>query len=413
MDIRKSRFTHNFIAPHRLSWLQMVRSTALGAFFFYLIPNMVQKQIIARFIDVVFQNNTSILGGAFFFYVRRRQTITGNLNIRFIRCQFTDNQARMGGAINVWFPHYFRKDFLQILPQVDKAICFLHCIFKNNMATNHTKGDVMKRHGGAVFCHNFAVNISDSTMVNNYAASSGGSLHDASCIIHLVRTIIRIDKRLSELTFHGQAIYSRGTLIMKDMRIDMRTPILRSTKIPYVWMTGPQFGILMTPHAVPQRVNLTCSTGNDIVLEVSKVKYFTMFANMTKAQPTTVVNRLQFRCLPCPKSFYSLDFDRATLLNSLSSKIYNVKCSPCPHGGDCSCEIKAKANFWGFRSESQDANTISFLPCPKDYCCQGENCLTFNSCNENRKRILCGQCRKGYVCPRTILCKVYKSVEMW
>ena len=390
LDIRQSRFTHNFIAPYGISWLQMIHSTGCirGAFFFYLNPNMVQKQIIAQFIDVVFHNNTSILGGAFFFYVPKTQVYRTNSKIIFSGCQFTDNQARNGGAIFSYFV---------VRPSgkhVYGTIHFLHCVFKNNKATRHAKESVMEKvvekpRGGAVYCQNFAVNISDTTMVNNYATSFGGSLFDNSCIIHLVKSTIRIDKRMPRLTLFGLAVYSRGKYIIKDVRVDMKKRILKSTRVPYIWMTESDYGAYFIPHAFLQRVNLTCSTGNDIALRIL-ISIF--FLNGTR----TAFPKIQFLCYPCQKTHYSLAFGRATVLNTSSIKGYNIKCNPCPYGGDCSGEIKAKANFWGYKSENQDADTIKFLPCPRDYCCQGENCLTFNSCNENREGTLCGQCRKGY-----------------
>ena len=142
-----------------------------------------------------------------------------------------------------------------------------------------------------------------------------------------------------------------------------------------------------------QRVTLTCSPGNDMTLDM--IKYTLHVRNNSFANGLPIC-RVQFQCLPYPQNLFSLAYGQAILLNSSSSKTGNIKCNPCPNGGDCSGEIKAKANFWGYKSGNQDADTIKFSPCPRDYCCQGENCLTFNSCNENREGILCGQCREGY-----------------
>ena len=400
MDIRKSQFTHNFIALYEPLWTKVLTSTALGAFFIHLTPSIVQKQMIAHFIDVAFQNNTSNFGGAFFVQVSGVQVYKTKLHMIFIQCQFTGNQARNGGAIYVAgisnYRYFFRR---QSLKQVYGTIYFLHCVFKNNKAKRHAhaKEPIMEGgQGGAVFCYNFAVNISDTTMVNNYATLSGGSLNDVNCIIHLVNTTIRIDKRVPRLTRFGQAIYSRGKFIMKDVRIDMKKPVLKGTEVPYIWMTASEYGVHIIPHAIPQRVNLTCSTGNDISVKIDRMEFYTQTSNGKSFLPRAFFEKIQFRCYPCRKTLYSLAFGRASLLNTSSIKYYNIKCNPCPYGGDCSGEIKAKPNFWGYKSGNQDADTIKFLPCPRDYCCQGENCLTFNSCNENREEILCGQCRKGY-----------------
>ena len=402
VDIRKSQFTHNFIAPYELSFVQMLSSTALGAFFILLTPRIVQKQLTAHFIDVIFQNNTSIFGGAFFVFVNRAQVYKTELNMIFIRCQFTGNQARNGGAIVV--THHVNYSYLFQRPSEKQAygtIYFLRCVFKNNKAIRHAKELVIERGGGgggggAVFCSNFAVNIYNTTMVNNYATSLGGSLYDLACIIHLVNTTIRIDKRMPRITFYGQAIHSRGKLIMKDVRIDMKKPVVKGTEIPYIWMTGSEYGSHIIPHAIPQRVKLTCPTGNYIAVQNFKAGYYTKNSKEKSFRPRAFFNKYQFLCYPCRKTLYSLGFGRVTLLNTSSTKYYDIKCDPCPYGGDCSGEIKAKANFWGYKSGNQDAVTIKFLRCPRDYCCQGENCLTFNSCNDNREGTLCGQCQKGY-----------------
>ena len=391
MDIRKSQFTDNFMAPYLFTWAHKLRKISKSALCLCYIPNMVQKQIVAQFVDVVFQNNTSILGGAFLLYRLKSKISTKDLKIRFIRCQFTGNQAQAGGAFFVWssqFPIYFIKPYG---PQVDGTLVLLHCIFENNSATNNIKQSVIKGKGGAIFCQKLALYISDTEIVNNYASIFAGALYDNGCMIHLLKTAIRIDERMSRLTLNGLAVYSRGKFVMKDVRIDIKKPILKSTEIPYIWMMGSQYSAII-PHAIPRNVSLTCSTENNIALEIVS----NQDTNLTSARPSTVVTRLQFRCYPCRETLYSLASGRATLLNSSSFKFYEIKCNACPYGGDCSGEIKAKANFWGYRSEGQDADTIKFLPCPREYCCQGKNCLTFNSCNENREGILCGQCREGY-----------------
>ena len=340
MDIRKSQFTDNFMAPYLFTWAHKLRKISKSALCLCYIPNMVQKQIVAQFVDVVFQNNTSILGGAFLLYRLKSKISTKELKIRFIRCQFTGNQAQAGGAFFVWssqFPIYFIKPYG---PQVDGTLVLLHCIFENNSAINNIKQSVIKGKGGAIFCQKLALYISDTEIVNNYASIFAGALYDNGCMIHLLKTAIRIDERMSRLTLNGLAVYSRGKFVMKDVRIDIKKPILKSTEIPYIWMMGSQYSAII-PHAIPRNVSLTCSTENNIALEIVS----NQDTNLTSALPSTVVTRLQFRCYPCRETLYSLASGRATLLNSSSFKFYEIKCNACPYGGDCSSEIKAKANF--------------------------------------------------------------------
>ena len=282
-------------------------------------------------------------------------------------------------------------------------VLFHRCVFQNNKATYDAKPDSLKEpsdrelysSGGAVFCTKSVLVISDTKMITNFASYSGRSLFDKGCIIHLVNITIRIDEKMPRFTFSGLAIHSRGSLFVADVRIDMKKPILKNVKVSYIWVVGSQYSArsYIVPFADPQRVTLTCSAGNNMALDM--IKYYLYIGNKSFANDPPVC-RVQFRCVLCPQNPFGLAYGPAILLNSSSSKIGNIKCNPCPYGGDCSGEIKAKANFWGYKSGNQDTVTIKFLPCPRDYCCQGENSLTFNSCNENREGTLCGECQKGY-----------------
>ena len=40
--------------------------------------------------------------------------------------------------------------------------------------------------------------------------------------------------------------------------------------------------------------------------------------------------------------------------------------------------------------------TLKFMHCPLDYCCEMEECKSYDSCSPNRTGILCGKCEKGY-----------------
>ena len=64
----------------------------------------------------------------------------------------------------------------------------------------------------------------------------------------------------------------------------------------------------------------------------------------------------------------------------------------CPRGGDCdSGLVKAKPNFWGFKATRK----VDFVQCPPGYCCNDEDCITYNGCQGNRSGTLCGQCPEG------------------
>ena len=92
-------------------------------------------------------------------------------------------------------------------------------------------------------------------------------------------------------------------------------------------------------------------------------------------------------CVECLSETYTLK--RAHLIYNRSN---NIKCKQCPAGGNCIGGIvKAKSNFWGYKTNT----SITFAHCPPGYCCDSNNCNSYDSCHGNRTGTLCGRCPKG------------------
>ena len=93
------------------------------------------------------------------------------------------------------------------------------------------------------------------------------------------------------------------------------------------------------------------------------------------------------QCLQCPQKTYSLS--RGELYNNIT---HDIQCHDCPRGGNCvGGQVTAKPNFWGYRMK----NKVTFLACPLEYCCDNENCSSYDGCYGNRSGTLCGQCTEG------------------
>ena len=93
------------------------------------------------------------------------------------------------------------------------------------------------------------------------------------------------------------------------------------------------------------------------------------------------------QCEQCPTKTYTLERG-----DFIFNKSNDVQCQKCPRGGDCdSGLVKAKPNFWGFKATTK----VNFVQCPPGYCCNNEDCITYNSCHGNRSGTLCGQCPEG------------------
>ena len=96
---------------------------------------------------------------------------------------------------------------------------------------------------------------------------------------------------------------------------------------------------------------------------------------------------ISVRCEECPTKTYTLE--RGELIFNKSNDIH---CQQCPRGGNCdSGLVTAKPNFWGYKTKMK----IIFVQCPPGYCCDSENCITYDSCHGNRSGTLCGQCPEG------------------
>jgi hypothetical protein len=92
-------------------------------------------------------------------------------------------------------------------------------------------------------------------------------------------------------------------------------------------------------------------------------------------------------CTKCPPKMYAQK--RATFIHNISN---NIECMQCPRGGNCiSGTVKAKPNFWGYKTNT----SITFAQCPPGYCCDSNDCVSYDSCHGNRTGTLCGRCSEG------------------
>ena len=93
------------------------------------------------------------------------------------------------------------------------------------------------------------------------------------------------------------------------------------------------------------------------------------------------------QCEQCPAKTYTIERG-----DFIFNKSNDIQCQKCPRGGDCdSGLVKAKPNFWGFNATTK----LIFFQCPPGYCCNNEDCITYDSCHGNRSGTLCGGCPEG------------------
>ncbi|KAL9984952.1 hypothetical protein ACROYT_G007299 [Oculina patagonica] len=91
---------------------------------------------------------------------------------------------------------------------------------------------------------------------------------------------------------------------------------------------------------------------------------------------------------------------------------FNPFCLACPDGANCSRNIEAKPNFWGY-PESNYPPSLKFVHCPPHYCKPADrrdsNLSIYNGCYGNRDGAMCGKCMAGYT--ETIFSKKCKPNE--
>ena len=97
--------------------------------------------------------------------------------------------------------------------------------------------------------------------------------------------------------------------------------------------------------------------------------------------------------MQCDPGLYSLK--RGSSKGLAVSK--GFECQPCPFGANCSHNIAAAENFWGF-PVSKSPLALHFTSCPEGYC-RAPNTLNtsvYNSCHGNREGVLCGKCKNNF-----------------
>ena len=141
---------------------------------------------------------------------------------------------------------------------------------------------------------------------------------------------------------------------------------------------------------------------------------------------------MQSRCVSCKNGQYNIEGGNITLNHTSIKDIIRKhiikpyktedKCKACPPGGDCTSQIKSRDNFYGYIVTTNNTKQALFIQCPNQYCCsnEGKRCVTYNTCNMNRKGRLCGRCIDGYhtsfftnECINNSLCTTFNQVVFW
>ena len=105
---------------------------------------------------------------------------------------------------------------------------------------------------------------------------------------------------------------------------------------------------------------------------------------------------------PCTGNEYTFEAGSMVLqgksvlgnFSNLSLMSIRPNCNPCPIGANCTKNIQALPNYWGYKDKS---DRVMMIRCPNGYCCQNdEMCKGIDSCNQHRTGPLCAKCQGNW-----------------
>ena len=309
--------------------------------------------------NTTFSNCSGSSGGAI------SAVLCGNITIK--KSQFVENNAGYvggqgfgGGAINL----------------MDCQVIFEETTFQRNTGLL----------GGAVYLQNGAAAFKNCYAVDNFAAAQGGFLYGGAAG---VKNVVIQDSALNQTItglknfgiFHKEASFIHGNSI-EELKIfnttveatpyDSNGPLLLVTNV-----TVMDFG-------KDNSTIFNCPVGSEMeILSFTTSNYDTDKSTFA----------WQFSCSACRGNSYSLQRGRAVG----KYVVPEFQCLPCPFGANCSQNIVAKPNFWGFK-ETIAPPTLKFTTCPVGYCSPPNKTEfpKYNSCQGNRSDKLCGHCSDAY-----------------
>ena len=229
--------------------------------------------------------------------------------------------------------------------------------------------------GGAVYLQNGGATFKNCYAVDNFAAAQGGFLYADDGVKNVIIQDSVLNQTITELKrlkfSYKDASFIRG-LRLETLKIFNTT--MEAT--PY-----DSNGVLLLVTNVTDMyfgkdnsTSLKCPTGSKMEL----LSYSSFW---------------RFSCSACGDNSYSLQRGRTTG----SYVVPGFQCLPCPFGANCSQNIIAKPDFWGFK-ELITPPTLKFTMCPIGYCSPPNKTdfPKYNGCQGNRSGKLCGQCSDVY-----------------
>ena len=350
--------------------------------------------------NTTFNNCTSTPGGGAI-----HLSHAGNVSLKVKRSHFVKNSVPpngYGGAIylsmapdNQKNPGCIKNLFSTANP-VNDAEEFPSWTYKSQLVFEDTTFNRnIAGFGGAVLLTNGKAIIRNCSFIDNFAANLGGHLYTVAGSASLIIQDSVFLQTVNELK-SPKINYSKASFIHTESSGALKLSNTTMNVTPY-GSTGPL--VLVRNGRIIDFGNKNFTTLNCPVGSQMDILNFT-------DQVTTQVNNkpckiklitLEFSRLACADNCYSLQRGR-TLGPQLAP---GFQCLSCPFGANCSQNIIAEPNFWGFQ-EKATPPTLKFSICPLGYCRppQRKDFPEYNGFQGNRSGILCGQCSES--CTETL-----------
>ena len=235
--------------------------------------------------------------------------------------------------------------------------------------------------GGAVHLSNGDATFQNCTFLNNLVEVLGGHIHTDVQSTNLFIWDCVFNQTLFQV---GNENYSAGAFFIDTQSKGSLS--ISNTSLTAKYPENQDVLIRKTNGRVSldNLTNLTCPVGSQINL---------LYFQTKRNQSQSCVTILEVQCLACERNTYSLNRGRAFGLQ----KEPKFPCLSCPYGANCTQNIVAEPNFWGFR-EKYNPSTLNFITCPHGYCSspQEADFPEYDSCQGNRSGTLCGHCKESH-----------------
>ena len=320
---------------------------------------------ISKFVPAIVINNSTFVncsakqvGGAFYMWA------DGKATVEVKKARFEGNHAfeYYGGAAAIFVNQENSRGASHLL--------FEDTTFEENAAV----------FGGAVHLSNGDATFQNCTFLNNLVQVLGGHIHTDvqstnlfiwDCVFN--QTLFQTENENYSAGAFFIDTQSKGSLNISNTSLTANYPANHDVLIRKT--NGREVSL-------DNLTTLTCPVGSQI-----DVRYY----NLNESSVTVAI--LEIPCLACEGNTYSLNRGRAFGLQEGPE----FPCLSCPYGANCTQNIVAEPNFWGFR-EKHNPSTLNFITCPHGYCSspQEADFPEYDSCQGNRSGTLCGHCKESH-----------------